>query len=140
MLWNVADRTEIWQHDLAGVQPFSVQFSPDGQLLALGMRDHTIRLLEVPSGREWATLTGHRSGVGSAPFSPDGMTLASVADDEVKLWNVATLREVATCFRDHSLMRFCAFAGDGQALVSASWHGTVRILRAPPLAEIDRAP
>ena len=104
------------------------------------MSDHTIRLLEVPSGREQAALTGHRSGVASAPFSPDGMTLASVAGEEVKLWNVATLREVATCFRDQPMMRFCAFTEDGQTLISANWHGNVRILRVPALAEIDRTP
>jgi len=43
----------------------SVAFSPDGQLLASGSRDETIKLCEVATGREVRTLKGHTGGVNS---------------------------------------------------------------------------
>jgi tetratricopeptide (TPR) repeat protein len=65
----------------------SVAFSPDGQTLASGSNDGTVKLWDVQSGREVRTLSGHTDWVQSVAFSPDGQTLASgSADKTVKLW------------------------------------------------------
>ena len=37
----------------------SVSFSPDGQTLASGSLDDTVRLWDVSSGRQLRSLTGH---------------------------------------------------------------------------------
>src|SRR6266496_369652 len=73
----------------------SVVFSPDGQLLASGGWDATIKLWSVATGKELRTLHGHANWVLSVTFSPDGQTLASRgADKTSKLWSVATGKEV----------------------------------------------
>ena len=55
-----------------------------------GSRDNTIKLWEVATGKEQATLKGHTGTVCSLAFSPDGKTLASGSQDEtIKLWDVA---------------------------------------------------
>ena len=79
-------------------------FSLDGQTLASGSRDKTIKLWEMASGRERASLTGHGGGVFegvfSVAFSPDGQTLASGSgDNTIKLWEVASGRERASLTR-----------------------------------------
>src|SRR5947208_367446 len=77
----------------------SVAFSPDGKTLASGggdapsahlvvSRPGEIKLWNVATGKEQATLTGDRDSVWSVAYSPDGKTLASGSvDDTIKLWD-----------------------------------------------------
>ena len=64
-----------------------MSFSPDGQTLASGSWDRTVRLWDVRTGDLIRTLTGHTSFVYSVSFSPEGQTLASGSSDgTVLLW------------------------------------------------------
>jgi WD40 repeat protein len=68
----------------------SVAFNLDGKILASGSRDKTIKLWDVTSGKNIATLKGHSDTVNSVAFSRDGKTLASASDDKtLRLWDVA---------------------------------------------------
>ncbi|MEP0777011.1 hypothetical protein NDI39_05205 [Microcoleus sp. ZQ-A2] len=70
---------------------WSVAFSRDGQRLASGSDDHTLRLWDVHEGRCLKTLQGHSHGVWSVTFSPEGESVASGSQDEtIKLWDVKT--------------------------------------------------
>ncbi len=71
-------------------------FSPDGRWLAYG-HQKTIRLWDVAGGVEYMALEGHTGMVEGLAFSPDGSFLASVGQDgSLRLWEVATGRELAT--------------------------------------------
>ena len=73
-------------------------FSPDGKLLAVASMYGFAKLFDVDTPRELATLHGFLMGVHSVAFSPDGTRLALGSDgrEAVKLWDVASLQEVAT--------------------------------------------
>src|SRR5262245_61662047 len=80
----------------------SASFSPDGKTLASASFDKTVKLWEVATGKELATLQGHTAVVWSVSFSPGGKTLTSASGDKtVKLWEAATGKELAT-LRGHT--------------------------------------
>jgi WD40 repeat protein len=64
-------------------------WSKDGRLLASASLDHTLKLWDMPAGKERATLKGHGDVVAAVAFNPDGKLVASgSADGTVKLWEL----------------------------------------------------
>ena len=74
----------------------SVAFSPDGQTIASGSSDKTVRLWDVRRRKLKATLEGHVSRVTALAFSPDGKTLASGGLQGILLWDPITAKHKAT--------------------------------------------
>ncbi|KAJ5098832.1 hypothetical protein N7532_005833 [Penicillium argentinense] len=106
----------------------SVAFSPDGQLLASGSFDKTIRLWDPSTGELRQTLEGHSGLVCSVSFSPDGLHLASGSSDKtVRLWDVNT-GELLQTLKGHSdYVQSVSFSPDGQLLASSSSDKTIRL-------------
>jgi WD40 repeat protein len=79
-----------------------VAFSPDGQYLASGSWDKSIKLWSVQSHKQAAILQEHSGYVLALAFSADGKYLASGSgDNTVKLWSVQ-LQKVVTTLQGHN--------------------------------------
>lgn len=109
---------------------WSVALSSDGQTLASGSEDKTIKIWNVDTGQLLRTLNGHFDSVRSVAVSSDGQIIASGSSDKtVKLWNLET--GVRT-FSEHSgPVWSVALSPDRQTLVSGSQDNTIKIWHLP---------
>ncbi|MCT7983667.1 WD40 repeat domain-containing protein [Laspinema sp. A4] len=108
---------------------YSVSFSPDGQLIASGSRDKTVKIWRI-DGTLLKVLEGHTERVNSVAFSPDGRLIVSGSDDKmVKLWNKEgeLLQTLSGRYPHQSYVTSVTFSPDGQRVASASWDNTVKI-------------
>lgn len=95
VLWDAAnaeDRGRVSPEQRHNGAVTSIAYREDGQQLATGAVDGTIKLWTVTGGslRLVATLTGHLGAVTHLIYAPDGGLLASAgADGSAKLWDVS---------------------------------------------------
>ncbi|MDX2546910.1 caspase family protein [Streptomyces sp. WI04-05B] len=100
----------------------AVAFSPDGKTLASGGVDQTVRLWNIATGTNFATITDHTGRINSVAFSPDGKTLASGSFDKtVGLWNAATGRSISTITGFDAVVGSVVFSPDGKTLAIAPY-------------------
>ncbi len=98
----------------------SLAYSPDGQLLASGHRDHFVALWDGTNGELLRTLDCIEGSVFSLSFSPDSRLLAHVnGDRNVFLWSVADGRLVRQLTGHTRNVYGVAFSPDGKRLASA---------------------
>ena len=99
----------------------SVAFSPDGQRIASGSEDKTVKVWDAVTGQELLTLTGHKTGVTSVTFSPDsGQIVSGSGDKTVKVWDAVTGNESFTLKGHTSQVHCVAFSPDGKRIASGS--------------------
>ena len=74
-----------------------VMFNADGNVLASGHKNGSIRLWYIETGESRQTLRGHAEAVSSISFGPDGNTLASTSKDATaRLWDLNTGEQIYT--------------------------------------------
>jgi hypothetical protein len=106
----------------------SVAFSPDGETIASGSQDNTIKLWNVETGIIIRTLTGHSDYVHCVTFTPDGETIASASRDKtIKLWNIETGVVMKTRRGHSNIVRSVAFSPDGKIIASGSDDATIKL-------------
>jgi len=109
----------------AGVSP--IIFSPTGTNLAVGyyLRGH---ILDLATGKQIITLTGHRSNINSISYTLDGLLIGTGSYDcTVRLWNATTGIQVAVLRGHIASVTSVAFTPDGMSIVSGSEDSTIRV-------------
>jgi len=121
----------------------SVAFSPDGKYALSGSWNTTLTLWNISAGKEMKqaprgrrsqdnsiirTFTGHTDRINSVVFSPEGSKIISASrDNSIKLWDVATGKEIMT-FKGHKGdINSIAFSSDARSFISGGSDGTVRL-------------
>ncbi len=129
-IWDVATGREQKRFSVEAAYVQSLAFSPDGQLLAAGVTDGTIRFYAVAASEEQMPRIGAPTAPGEAgpdkvpgrlevmaclAFSPDGKILASAATEpagrgdfsvvDIHLWDVLQKRELRVHSRESAIRR-----------------------------------
>jgi WD40 repeat protein/DNA-binding SARP family transcriptional activator len=109
---------------------FSVDFSPDGNLIAYSGPASTAIIEEFPSGREKLVLSGHSNdlfGV-SVHFSSDGKRLITTsADGTAKVWDISKGTELLTLRGHTATLTDGIISPDGTLLATTGNDGTARV-------------
>ena len=105
----------------------AVAFSTDGQMVASGSADCSVKLWSAATGALQQTMNGHtwERPLGLA-FSPDDRLIASGADP-VKIWDVATGALQRTLADGFGFAQCVCFSPDGRLLASGYQNLTVKL-------------
>ncbi len=133
-IWNL--ETGQWQRTISAHSSpvLSLAFSADGQWLASGSQNHTIKLWDLNNSSEqyrYVIGNAHLSQILSLAISTQHQTLVSGgADRTIKLWDLATgeKRSPKHILEGHAGQVWCvAVSPDGSKIASASADFTVKL-------------
>jgi len=111
------------------------EFSPDGGSVVCGEVFCFTSVYDTRTGELARSVggvgdSGHRGGVRSTVFSPDGLRVATLGEDsELRVWNLQT-RECQLRVRDVASSGGVAFSPDGSRLVYVSGSDRMRVIDA----------
>jgi WD40 repeat protein len=150
-LWDLATGQEqiTLKETLGGV--LSIAFAPDGQKLATGSTTGAVKVWDRHTGEQLMAFPGHTDAVGCLAFSPDGKLLAaasgywSIKDGnpltrflpasnkggQVKLWDLATGKQIAAWQAHSGGVLSMAFHPDGKRLATAGADPVVKLWSVP---------
>ena len=116
-----------------GAEATTVFGTTSGYPLSTWRQDHLIRLTDVSTGRELASLQ-YSIGIQQLTFSPDGKTVAFSGLGEIRLWNTETsdeqairLADLETDVFDIPRVSALGFSPDGTRLVSGNQDGKIQM-------------
>ncbi len=97
-------------------------------MLASSSFDTTVKLWNLVTKKEIATLEAYAASVHSVAISPDGQIVASGnGDNTIKLWNPLTKKEIRTLYGHSSSVEVVTISPDSKILASGSFDGTIKL-------------
>ena len=140
ILWNLKPNWELERVIGSPTDPetladrvVTVDFSLNGELLATGggvpSRSGEVKVWNVADGSPVMALAdAHNDGVNGVEISPDGKLVASAsADKYVRVFEIATGKQVAQCEGHTNHVLGVSWRGDGRFLASSGADNTIRI-------------
>lgn len=129
-LWNISQNTFLESNNLEGHTDdiTSIQFSPDGFLLASGSKDNNVRIWNLILRKEKFVLKKHSSWVKKVLFSYNGKMLMSCGKDGmVILWNPETGDMINKIYQDSVAVNTIAFNNTDELLAIGLNDGRIKV-------------
>ena len=104
---------------------WSINFSPDGQTIAAGIGDGSVRFWDVENQTVIRSFSAHEGNVWNVQFHPELNLVATAGDDAwVKLWDASTF-ELKHGWKADNSVRGIAFSPDSKTLVAGDRAGKI---------------
>ncbi len=136
-LWDVVTAQKQFSVPVDSRMARCLALSPDGQTIATGSYDRTVKLWDVGNtgsgpadSRPRLVMRGPAAQVETVAYAPDGSVLASAGDQVIRLWDPQTGEQRGALAGHSHSIGFLVFSPDSKTLVSVSGDQTARIWRA----------
>jgi WD40 repeat protein len=103
------------------VQLFTVEFAPDGNTFAVAGNGANIHLFDSLTGRLAGQLEAGPSFYRQVAFSPDSSQLAASSGHAIKVWELASGKEIAPTLGPVEEITHLAFSPDATQIALATW-------------------
>ncbi|MBN9523117.1 WD40 repeat domain-containing protein [bacterium] len=114
--WRLADGKLLWSAATDhGIRAFAA--SPDGATLAGVGWGGIVTLWDADTGKVRPRTDGHTKAIQSLAFAPDGKTVRTADETEMRTWDAATGRPAGT-FTHPEFAGFTAFSADGRVVAA----------------------
>ena len=131
VLWEIVAAQELLNATVQGPTLSTVAVAPDRRRIAAGRSDGTVHLwtIQEQTASSLRLDEVHYNGVRTAAFSPDGATVATVANfgRTVHLWNAATGHATGELEHRWGRVLAVAFSPDSTRLASGDDDGVLRL-------------
>lgn len=104
-----------------------VAVSPDGQRIASGGYDNTVKVSNLISGEELRSTVRQNDHVDGLAFSPDGVHIVGCCKQTVTIWDVETLTAVRTWETGQRRVWTVSYSPDGARIVSSGDDRSVKV-------------
>jgi WD40 repeat protein len=125
-IWDLGTGRKIQTFPAESID--TIALSPDGQRVATGHKDKTIRIRDVSSGQMQFEFGGNEDVIWRLAFSPDNRSLvAGFENGALKAWDLTTHGKPSDVGHHDDAVRFLAFSLDGKRLLAASKKGSIKV-------------
>jgi len=139
-VWDAESGSRVAVLRGGDISVYSLAYHPDGQELAIGLRDATVRLWDTSSWKESIAFSGHghMMPVTAVAYSPDGRHIASGSDDStVRIWAQTGDVDLADLDAHKSRVEHLSLSPDGLKIAAGDRTGKVRVWDPSYSEELD---
>ena len=135
-VWQIPEGKKIAEYSISPVTLFAnngtrLAVSKDGNIVAFAKPGGKVCVIDLATGKEcWTAKGADDQYVLCLAFSPDGKVLATGAgyvESDIRLWDVASGREIKRLEGHRAFISSLVFWPDGKTLASASGDQTIRL-------------
>lgn len=127
-VWDLREQGPVWREKTEFYEHVGAVYSPDGEFIASGGVDHSVRICRSDTGECIHELKGHQSTVSKLVISPDGTRLASCGlDGRIVVWSLESPHMLASLTGHVRTIDDIAFSPDGTKIASSSEDLSIRV-------------